>query len=100
MPAIDKSAYVVEGTDTDDLRQGPGPLPRHADARRARHGRPSPGHRTTHGAPFRNIDQLERGDRIVLEMPYGRFVYRVEKTQIVEPTALWVTKRWATTGSS
>jgi sortase A len=51
------------------------------------------GHRTTHGAPFRNIDKLKRGNRIILELPYGRFVYKVEKTQIVEPTALWVTDR-------
>jgi len=28
-------------------------------------------------------------------MPYGRFTYRVEMTRIVEPTALWVTKRVA-----
>ena len=26
-------------------------------------------------------------------MPYGRFDYRVERTQIVPPTALWVTDR-------
>ena len=92
MPTIDKSAYVVEGTDTDDLRKGPG---HYADT-------PMPGergtvaiagHRTTHGAPFRNVDKLERGDRIVLQLPYGSFVYRVERTQIVEPTALWVTNR-------
>ena len=92
MPAIDKSAYVVEGTDTEDLRKGPGHY----------HDTPMPGdrgtvgiagHRTTHGAPFRNIDKLKRRDRIILEMPYGRFVYRVEKTQIVDPTALWVTDR-------
>jgi sortase A len=92
MPAIDKSAYLVEGTATDDLRKGPG------------HYRDTPmpgergtvaiaGHRTTHGAPFRNIDKLDRGDRITLQMPYGSFVYKVEKTQIVEPTALWVTDR-------
>jgi sortase A len=51
------------------------------------------GHRTTHGAPFRNVDKLERGNRIVLELPYGSFYYKVERTQIVDPTALWVTKR-------
>jgi sortase A len=92
MPAIDKSAYIVEGTDTDDLRKGPGHY----------HDTPMPGdrgtvgiagHRTTHGAPFRNIDKLEKGDRIILEMPYGKFIYRVEKTQIVDPTALWVTDK-------
>ncbi len=92
LPTIDKSAYVVEGTDTDDLRKGPGhypdtPMP-------GEHGTVAiAGHRTTHGAPFRNVDQLERGDRIVMQMPYGSFIYRVERTQIVEPTALWVTKR-------
>ena len=26
-------------------------------------------------------------------MPYGRFIYRVERTQIVPPTELWVTDR-------
>ena len=26
-------------------------------------------------------------------MPYGRFVYRVERTRIVPPTATWVTQR-------
>ena len=28
-------------------------------------------------------------------MPYGRFVYRVERTRIVPPTATWVTDRVA-----
>ena len=37
------------------------------------------GHRTTYGAPFRNIDKLDAGDRIELRMPYGRFTYRVER---------------------
>jgi sortase A len=92
MPAIDKSAYIVEGTDTDDLRKGPGHY--HDTPMPGDHGTVAiAGHRTTHGAPFRNIDKLERGDRIILELPYGRFVYSVEKTQIVEPTALWVTDR-------
>ena len=35
------------------------------------------GHRTTFGAPFRHIDRLERGDAIVVELPYGTFTYRV-----------------------
>jgi sortase A len=48
------------------------------------------GHRTTYGAPFRTIDKLDNGDRIRLEMPYGRFNYRVQKTRIVEPTQVSV----------
>ncbi len=51
------------------------------------------GHRTTYGAPFRNIDKLRPRDEIVVVMPYGRFTYRVERTRIVPPTAVWVTQR-------
>jgi sortase A len=92
LPSLGKRYYVVEGTDTGDLRKGPGHYP----------DTPLPGergtvaiagHRTTYGAPFRNIDQLKRGQRIIMSMLYGRFVYRVEKTQIVDDSALWITDR-------
>ena len=56
------------------------------------------GHRTTYGAPFRRIDKLRPRDEIVVVMPYGRFTYRVERTRIVPPTAVWVTQRVCTTG--
>jgi sortase A len=83
IPAIGVSEYVVEGTDTGSLRKGPGhypdtPLP--GDRGTAAIA----GHRTTYGAPFRNIDELKRGRRIVVDMPDGRFVYRVERTKIVD----------------
>ena len=42
------------------------------------------GHRTTFGAPFRHIDDIEVGDRITLEIPYGTFRYRVFKHEIVD----------------
>jgi sortase A len=89
---IGLSSVVVEGTDAGDLRAGPGHYP----------GTPLPGqrgtvgiagHRTTYGAPFRKIDQVRPGDEIVVVMPYGRFTYRVERTRIVPPTAVWVTQR-------
>jgi sortase A len=94
IPRIGVSDVFVEGTGTSDLRQGPGhyvdtPLP-------GRHGTVAiAGHRTTYGAPFHDIDDLRRGDRIELAMPYGRFRYRVERTRIVGPAALWVTGRVA-----
>ena len=44
------------------------------------------GHRTTYGAPFYRLDQLRRGDRIVVVMPYGRFTYRVAKLTRVRPS--------------
>jgi len=89
LPSIDKGYFLVEGTATDDLRRGPGhyedtPLP----GQRGTVG--IAGHRTTNGAPFRNIDKLDPGDEVRVEMPYGTFVYEVERTRIVEPTDLSV----------
>jgi sortase A len=89
IPAIGVSEYVVEGTDTANLRKGPGhypdtPLP----------GQPGTvavaGHRTTYGAPFRDIDKLRRGHRALFDTPYGRFVYRVEQNKIVDDSDLSV----------
>jgi sortase A len=94
MPAIGVSEVVVEGTGSGDLRKGPGHYP--ATPLPGERGTVAiAGHRTTYGAPFRRIDRLDRGDRIELRMPYGRFSYRVERTRIVPPTATWVTDRVA-----
>ena len=46
------------------------------------------------------MDQLERGDRIVVDMPDGRFVYRVERTAIVDDQDLSVLERKAAAGCS
>ena len=90
LPSLGKHYFMVEGTDTGNLRKGPGhypdtPLPGERGTVAVA------GHRTTYGAPFRNIDQLKHGNRIIMSMPYGRFIYRVEKTQIVDDSALWIT---------
>jgi sortase A len=92
MPTLDRSYVVVEGTDTETLQTGPGHY--------AGTGLPGmrrtvalAGHRTTYLAPFADVDELERGDPIVLTMPYGRFTYRVESSRIVDPSAIWVTER-------
>ena len=89
---IKLSTIVVAGTNSPSLRKGPGhypdtPLPG------ARGTVGIAGHRTTYGAPFRRIDKVRTGDRVVLDMPYGRFEYTVERTRIVPPTATWVTDR-------
>ena len=92
LPTQDRSYHVIEGTGTADLRKGPGhysdtPLP-------GRRGTVAiAGHRTTYGAPFRKVDQLERGDRVIVDMTYGRFTYRVEKTRIVKPEQTDVKRR-------
>ena len=91
IPAIGADFVVVQGTDTASLRKGPGHYPATTFP-----GLPGTvaiaGHRTTYLAPFRRVDDLKHGDRIVLTMPYGRFTYRVQRTQIVDPDALWVTR--------
>lgn len=89
---IDANYVLVNGSDTDSLRKGPAiyddvPFP----------GTPGTtaiaGHRTTYGAPFRNVDKIKPGDEVVVEMRYGTFTYEVEKTSIVKPTALEVIRR-------
>jgi sortase A len=92
IPKIGVSDVFVEGTDAGDLRRGPGHYP--ATPLPGQRGTVAiAGHRTTYGAPFHDVDDLRRGDRIELTMPYGRFTYRVERTRIVAPTATDVTDR-------
>ena len=89
-PAMDGlDMVVVQGTDEVSLQKGPGHYPE----------TPFPGqggtigiagHRTTYLAPFRHIDSMEKGDRITLTMPYGTFVYEVQKTNIVDPSRVGV----------
>ena len=92
IPQIGANYVFVDGTNTADLRKGPGlyeqtPLPGVGGSVAIA------GHRTTYGAPFRRVDELRAGDTIRLELPYGVFTYSVEKRLIVKPTALWVTRR-------
>jgi sortase A len=90
-PSIGLDVIVVQGTDTGDLRKGPGHYP--ATSLPGEGGTVAvAGHRTTYGAPFRHVDSLEKGDRITMRMPYGRLTYRVERTRIVDPSAVGVVR--------
>jgi sortase A len=84
IPAIDVDKIVVEGVTVSDLKRGPGhypdsPLP----------GQPGnaaiAGHRTTYGAPFNRIDELEIGDEILITTLQGSFTYEVREQLIVAP---------------
>lgn len=92
IPAIGATKVVVEGTDGGSLRKGPGHYPE-TPLPGIRGTVAVAGHRTTYGAPFKNLDKLENGDEIAMEMPYGRFVYEVEDEKIVPPSATYVTRR-------
>ncbi len=92
IPAIKLKRFLVQGTDTASLRKGPGhypstPLPGQRGTAAIA------GHRTTYGAPFRHLDSLKRGDRIIVDMPYGRYVYIVQRLKIVDPSELSILKR-------
>ncbi len=90
IPRLGVGYTVVQGTDELSLEKGPGHYPGTALPGVGRTVAIA-GHRTTYLAPFRRINELRRGDRITVRMPYGRFTYRVQRTQIVKPSALWVT---------
>jgi len=85
IPKIGINQVVVEGTNTQDLRKGPGhytgtPLPGQA-------GNASiAGHRTTYGHPFYNLNELKVGDVIVLTTFQGIFVYDTVRSQVVSPS--------------
>jgi sortase A len=89
VPRLGISLVVVNGTNAGDLRRGPG---RHVETFMPGEGRLVyvAGHRTTYGAPFSNIDQLELGDTISVELPYGSVEYRVTNHRIVDDDDLSV----------
>jgi sortase A len=76
------NAVLVTGTDHDSLTKGPG-----WDERTYVPGRGQliyiAGHRTTYLAPFAHIDSLRPGDLVTIDVPYGRFAYRIHNHVIV-----------------
>ena len=92
IPRIAARFTFVQGTEQSDLRAGPGHYPATTLP-----GLPGvvglAGHRTTYLQPFRHLDALRRGDRVVLAMPYGRFTYRVTASRVVAPADVGVLAR-------
>jgi sortase A len=84
IPRIGLKTVFVEATGHDSLKKGPGHY----------RGTVLPGitgtvglagHRTTYGAPFRRVNELSKGSRIIMRMPYGTFTYKVTGTRITTP---------------
>ena len=86
IPKLDVDTMVVEGTSLAALRAGAGhypetPLPGEAG------NVAIAGHRTTYGKPFNRVDELVKGDKIVLTTPVGKYTYEVMgRPFVVEPT--------------
>jgi sortase A len=89
VPRMGVNMILVNGTDHDTLKKGPG-----RDLRTFMPGENRlvyiAGHRTTYLAPFSHIDRLKAGDKVTLEVPYGTFVYSVTHHRIVKATDLSV----------
>jgi len=89
IPTIGVERVVVEGVGRGDLRKGPGHVP--GTVMPGQRGTFAvSGHRTTYGAPFYRLDELRKGDRILIVTQGWTFVYTVSRTQIVLPTDVWV----------
>ncbi len=91
IPKIGVEKAVVQGVGTEDLKKGPGHYP----------NTPMPGqegnaaiagHRTTYGAPFYNLDELQPNDPILVTTVQGSFRYEVIETKIVRPSEVAVLK--------
>ena len=86
IPSIDVNYVVVEGTDTESLKKGPGhysftSYPWEEDGAVG-----IAGHRTTYGSPFWSLNELREGDKIVLATEYGTFTYRMTHSRIIAPS--------------
>lgn len=89
IPRIGVREWIVQGTEDDVLKLGAGHI---AET-------PMPGlngnftiagDRVLYTAPFLRLDSVEPGDEITVEMPYGRFIYEVEKKTVNSPTDISV----------
>jgi len=86
----DQVRVVVEGVGVEDLKKGPGHYPGTALPGQLGNLVIS-GHRTTYGAPFRRLDDLDGGDAIVVETRTAYFTYTVRRVFPVSPRTVQVT---------
>lgn len=84
VPSAGVADIVVEGASVSALRHGPGHI-----TGTALPGEPGnsaiAGHRTTYGAPFAELDEVEVGDEIRVTTARGIFNYTVNDVRIVGP---------------
>ena len=89
VPRLGLDMTLVNGTDHETLKKGPG-----RDLRSFMPGENRlvyvAGHRTTYLAPFSHIERLRPRDTITIEVPYGTFVYAVTGHRVVASTDLSV----------
>lgn len=86
IPRIGLNDYVVEGVGETQLAEGPGHYP--GTAQIGGQGNVGiAGHRTTYGAPFYDLNELQAGDVVYISNTAGQtFTYRVTTHLIVSPS--------------
>lgn len=77
-------AVVVKGTGRSELKKGPGWIT-WTDLPGPTGNVGIAGHRTTFGAPFRDLERLAPGDTIDLYSPFRRYRYEVVEILVVTP---------------
>jgi sortase A len=89
IPDIGVDKIVIQGVTLADLKRGPGHYPETPMP-----GQPGnaaiAGHRTTYGAPFNRINELDPGDEILVTTVQGAFHYEVSDQLIVSPSEVGV----------
>lgn len=95
IPALGVDAPVVQGDGWEQLKKGVGQ--NFASAQPGQNGNVIlSAHNDVYGELFRYLDKLVPGDQIIIYTQQRQFVYVVDRTAIVEPTAVEV---MASTGS-
>jgi sortase A len=90
IPKIGLDQTVFDGVTKKALDDGPGHWP--GTARPGEVGNMViAGHRTSHTRPFVDLDLLVPGDEVVFGEDGDAVTYRVMRTEIVPPDALWIT---------
>lgn len=92
IPEVGLETVIVQGVGREELKKGPGHFPEAPYPGEGGNVSVS-GHRTTYGAPFFRLDELEPGDPITIESGPARYRYRVRETLVVDPTDVWVVEQ-------
>jgi sortase A len=95
IPAINIDAPIVQGDGWEQLKKGVGQYVGSADPGRDGNVVLS-AHNDVYGELFRYLDKLAPGDQVIISTRQRQYIYIVDRTVLVEPTAVEV---MASTGS-
>lgn len=89
IPALNGDYPIVQGDDWEQLKQGIGQYVAGGQPGKAGNVVLS-GHNDIYGEPFRYLDRLQPGDKIIVSTERQTYTYIVDEIRVVEPTDVWV----------